>query len=110
MSLPQAGRIIVFRYNVSSSYLNRMDDSMNVAEILKQLKSERESLTKAIEALEGIEGGGQDVARNGSKPATKAKATEHTANGLTPAGRKRLSQLMKKRWADKKKAATAKSK
>jgi hypothetical protein len=40
---------------VVSCYLIRMDDSMNVAEIVKQLKSERESLTKAIEALEGIE-------------------------------------------------------
>ena len=83
---------------------------MNIAEIVKQFKSERESLTKAIDALEGIEGGSQSFAGNGSKPVTKAKATEHTANGLTPAGRKRLSQLMKKRWADKKKAATAKSK
>jgi hypothetical protein len=87
-----------------------MDDSMNIAEIVKQLKSERESLTKAIEALEGIEGGSQGVARNGSKPATRAKAAKQTSNGLTPAGRKRLSQLMKKRWADKKKATTAKSK
>ena len=84
---------------------------MNIAEILKQLKSERESLTKAIEALEGIEGGSQGVARKGTKPATKAKAVKQGSNGLTPAGRKRLSLLMKKRWADKrKKAATAKAK
>jgi hypothetical protein len=88
-----------------------VDDSMNIVEIVKQLKTERESITKAIEALEGIEGGGQSVARNGSAPATKAKAAKHSNNGLTPAGRKRLSQLMKKRWADKKKKTTpAKSK
>jgi hypothetical protein len=97
-------------YTVGSSYLNRMDDSMNIAEIVKQLKSERESLTKAIDALEGIEGGSQGVATNGSKPTTKAKAAKQPSNGLTSAGRKRLSQLMKKRWADKKKATTAKSK
>jgi hypothetical protein len=95
---------------VVSCYLIRMDDSMNVAEIVKNLKSERESLTKAIEALEGIEGGSQGVSRNGSKPATKAKAAKPAGNGLTPAGRKRLSELMKKRWANKKKAAAAKSK
>jgi hypothetical protein len=83
---------------------------MNITEILKQLKSERESLTKAIEALEGIEGGSQGVATNGSKPTTKANAAKQAPNGLTLAGRKRLSQLMKKRWADKKKAATAKAK
>jgi hypothetical protein len=83
---------------------------MNIAEIVKQLKSERESLTMAIEALEGIEGGSSQVARNGTKPATKAKVAKHANNGLTPAGRKRLSQLMKKRWADKKKAATPKAK
>jgi hypothetical protein len=88
-----------------------MDDSMNIAEIVKQLKSERESLTKAIEALEGIEGGSQGVPTNGSKPTTAANAAKPTANGLTPAGRKRLSLLMKKRWADKrKKAAAAKAK
>jgi hypothetical protein len=88
-----------------------MDDSMNIAEIVKQLKSERESLTKAIEALEGIEGGSQGIARNSSTAARKANAAKPTANGLTPEGRKRLSQLMKKRWADKrKKAATAKAK
>jgi hypothetical protein len=88
-----------------------MDNSMNIAEIVKQLKSERESLTKAIDALEGIEGGSQGVATNGSKPATKAKTTKHASNGLTPAGRKRLSELMKKRWADKrKKTAPAKAK
>ena len=83
---------------------------MNIAEIVKQLKSERESITRAIEALEGIEGGSQGAARNDSKPATKTKAAKQPSNGLTPAGRKRLSQLMKKRWADKKKATTAKSK
>lgn len=83
---------------------------MNISEIVKQLKSERESLTKAIEALEGIEGGSQGVARNRSTPATKAKTAKQAKNGLTPAGRKRLSQLMKKRWADKKKAAAAKAK
>jgi hypothetical protein len=84
---------------------------MNITDIVKQLKSERESLTKAIEALEGIEGGSQGIARNGTKPARKAKAAKQAPNGLTPAGRKRLSLLMKKRWADKrKKAATAKAK
>jgi hypothetical protein len=84
---------------------------MNIAEIVKQLKSERESLTKAIEALEGIEGGSQGIARNGSTPAGKAKAAKQPSNGLTPAGRKRLSELMKKRWADKrKKTAPAKAK
>jgi hypothetical protein len=84
---------------------------MNIAEILKQLNAEREYLTKAIEALEGIEDSNQGVAKNGSKIAAKAEPAKKEANGLTPAGRKRLSQLMKKRWADKrKKAATARAK
>ena len=54
---------------------------MNIADIVKQLKSERESLTKAIEALEGIEGGSQGVAKNRSTPATKAKAAKQPSNG-----------------------------
>jgi len=85
---------------------------MNIAEIVKQLKSKRESLTKAIEALEGIEGRGESVAGKRSPQRTsKPSGAKGQKNGLTPAGRKRLSELMKKRWAEKrKKAAPAKAK
>lgn len=85
---------------------------MNIAEIVRQLKAERERLTKAIEALEGIEVGSESVAgKHSIRTAPKPTAAKGQGNGLTPAGRKRLSELMKKRWADKrKKAAPAKAK
>lgn len=85
---------------------------MDITDIVKQLKSERERLTKAIDALEGIESGTKSSADKGStRTTTKATTGKHQANGLTAAGRKRLSELMKKRWAEKrKKAAPAKAK
>jgi len=85
---------------------------MNIVEILRQLKAERERLTKAIEALEGIEFGNESVAgKHSIRTSPKPTAAKGQGNGLTPAGRKRLSELMKKRWADKrKKAAPAKAK
>jgi hypothetical protein len=43
------------------------------------------------------------------KKASKPRAAKGQKNGLTPAGRKRLSELMKQRWAERrKKAASAK--
>jgi len=43
-------------------------------------------------------------AANKAASAAKAAAPKKRA-GLTPAGRKRLSEMMKKRWAEKKKKA-----
>ena len=42
--------------------------------------------------------------RQTSPPSQKARPARK--GGLTPAGRKRLSELMKKRWAERRKAAS----
>ncbi len=71
---------------------------MNTEQILQQLRDERDRLSRAIEALEGS--GGGTVARRGRKPGKKNR----TGSGITPEGRKRLSEMMRKRWAERRKA------
>jgi hypothetical protein len=68
--------------------------------IVVELKQERDRLSVAIAALEGQspKAGGHRAA--GSGPATPGK---RKAPGLTAAGRKRLSDIMKKRWVEARK-------
>ena len=77
---------------------------MDISAIVSELKRERDRLNRAIAALEGT-----DVARSGPKKSAsptlvirKAKKGGH----LTAEGRKRLSEMMKKRWAERKKKGT----
>ena len=77
---------------------------MDIAAIVSELKRERDRLNRAIAALEGT-----DVVRTGSAKSAaptlvirKAKKGRH----LTAEGRKRLSEMMKKRWAERRKKST----
>jgi len=67
---------------------------VNREQILEQLTEERDRLTRAIEAL-----GGKAGRVSGAKPGRRGKG------GISAAGRKRLSELMKKRWAERKRKA-----
>jgi hypothetical protein len=72
---------------------------LNITDIVAELRKERTRLDSAIAALEGIGG----PARRGRKPGVSygmATAKKRTG-GITPAGRKRLSEMMKKRWAER---------
>ena len=66
--------------------------------ILQELKSERDQLTAAIDALE------TRTNTTVGKPAVK----RGHSGGITAAGRKRLSELMKRRWAERRKGAAKK--
>jgi Spy/CpxP family protein refolding chaperone len=70
--------------------------ALNIARILADLKSERDRIDRAIKALSALES--TPVA---SKPVTRA--VRRKRGGLTPEGRKRLSEAMKKRWAERRK-------
>ena len=77
---------------------------MDIQAIVKELKRERDRLNTAIVALEGPElpptpRKASPVANIPAPPAKKRRR-------LTPQGRKRLSDLMKKRWAEKRKKAS----
>jgi len=72
---------------------------LDITRIVADLKSESERLSRAIAALVGI---GSAEAKTG-KGAPKATAVKRKKRGgITPAGRKRLSEMMKKRWAARK--------
>jgi hypothetical protein len=71
---------------------------MDIHVIVTELKKERDRLDRAIAALDG---GSKAVAiKSVGRPATSKRGSR-----LTPAGRKRLSEMMKKRWAERRRKA-----
>ena len=60
---------------------------MNVSDILSELRAERDRLDKAIEALDGTGRTGRTTSRGPRK------------GRMSEAARKRLSRLLKQRWA-----------
>ena len=86
-----------------------MEEILDIHSIVKELKRERARLERAIAALDETElplepQGSRPVA---SVPPVRAKGGDR----LTPEGRKRLSDALKKHWAEKRKmAAGAKKK
>jgi hypothetical protein len=75
--------------------------TLNLEKIVADLKSEMDRIGRAIGLLEASE---SPKARRG-RPRTISAAPSRKPHrkGLTAAGRKRLSELMKKRWAERKK-------
>jgi hypothetical protein len=77
---------------------------MDFTQILSGLYSERDRINQAIAALEALTGTRTSI--NPRRQSSKRLATNRPArkkSGLTPAGRKRLSLNMKKRWAERRK-------
>ena len=74
---------------------------MDLARIVSELKSERDRISRAIKLLEDE----ATTTRRTAMP-VKTATSRKRGRGLTPAGRKRLSEAMKKRWADRKKRSS----
>lgn len=74
---------------------------MDLEKIVAELKQELERIGRAIGLLEQTEAPKRRGRRPGSTVA--ASSTKLPRKGLTPAGRKRLSEMMKKRWAERRK-------
>ena len=78
---------------------------MNVDEILRQLKQERDRLDTAIRALGGGDGTGSFPRRRGRPPGSTTKATPRKGRRtMSSAARKRIADAMRKRWAAAKKS------
>ena len=76
---------------------------MDLQRIVADLKKERDRLARAITALVGA-GAAAVGGKRGRKPGPKVATTKRKRRGgITPAGRKRLSIMMKKRWAERRK-------
>ncbi|HYN14394.1 MAG TPA: hypothetical protein VES66_01225 [Terriglobales bacterium] len=75
---------------------------MDINRILAELKTERDRIDQAIAAIGNI---GSSRARRGRPPGKSTR--KRRKHKLTPEGRKRLSDMMKKRWAERRKKAKA---
>lgn len=76
---------------------------MGVSEILAQIDREIAQLQQARALLSGTGAAKTSKAGSAAKPAKKKK------RNLTPEGRRRIAEAVKRRWAEqKKKAASAK--
>jgi hypothetical protein len=75
-------------------------EEMDTRTILADLHTELNRLNQAIAALESLDG-----TATATTPAAKAAPAHAKKRGLTPAGRRRLSEMMKKRWAARRKQA-----
>lgn len=73
---------------------------MEIERILSDLKSERERIDSAIRALEG--------GRAGRRPG-RPVGSGRKRRTMSPAARKRISEMMKLRWAERKKKARARA-
>ena len=71
---------------------------MGVSEILVQIDREIVKLQQAL-----VEGTGRTSKKSASTPT--AKKTRKKKRNLTPEGRKRIAEAVKRRWAEQKKAA-----
>ena len=75
---------------------------MDTTRILSELRSERDRLNQAINALE-------DITSDEVRRQPRTSATRGRRGGMSAAGRRRLSMLMKKRWAQGKMKRRAKA-
>ena len=75
---------------------------MDINPILTDLKAERNRIDQAIAALESLDGTATATPR-AIAVAGKAAPKQPKKRGLTPAGRRRLSAMMKARWAARRK-------
>src|ERR1700730_8497475 len=89
------------------------DITLDIQKIVVDLKSEKERLDRAIEALEDLNSRSDPSrSRKPSKSATSVEMRPASANktgrALTPEGRRRLSESMKRRWAERRKKGQTK--
>jgi hypothetical protein len=73
---------------------------LEIEKIVAELRKERDRLNQAIAALEGLAPRASAKRSAVPNPVIRGKKRR---GGLTPEGRKRLSELMKKRWAERRK-------
>ena len=73
--------------------------TLEIDRIVADLRREAERIGKAITALLGSATGPK--AKRGRKPAAQGVQKRKRRGRLTPEGRKRLSEAMKKRWAER---------
>jgi len=82
---------------------------VDTARIVQEINAEIAKLTSARNILTGSNSSPHKRRNTKSTPSRRATRTK-PANRLSAAGRRKLSEMMKKRWAERKKKAAAKTK
>lgn len=79
---------------------------MDLGTVIADLKREAERISRAMAALAGL--GPTEPARKKRVGASRGTTSKRKKRGgMTPAGRRRLSMLMKKRWAERRAKKTS---
>jgi hypothetical protein len=73
---------------------------MDTARLVRDLRAEKGRIERAITALEALSSDGA-----GSQTTRTAGAKKAGRRKMSPAARKRISMMMKKRWAVRRRAA-----
>jgi hypothetical protein len=84
---------------------------MDLKSVLEQLQSERDRVNQAIAALEILQGI-SSAPRRGRPPKNPARfggsvVAMPKKRTMSPAARKRISEMMKKRWAERRRRRAA---
>jgi uncharacterized protein YaiI (UPF0178 family) len=74
---------------------------LDLQRIVAELEQERDRLTQAINLLKQIES--TTAIRKVAATARSSRTAQKPRGNLTPEGRKRISEAMKKRWAERSK-------
>lgn len=74
---------------------------MDIDRIVGELEQERDRIDRAIAYLKGT--------GNGTKAAGNGRSAPRRGRGMSAAGRKRISEMMKKRWAERRKKSAKSS-
>ena|ERR1700733_14538567 len=82
----------------------------SLSEVIKKLEQQRIGIERALAALRDIEGPGLETpAPAAARPVGRPRKAKRKG-GMTPEGRKRLSEALKARWAARKAGASAPAK
>ena len=81
-------------------------------EVIKRLEQQRTAIERALTALREVDGTAVEASPETSAGPVAAKRGRKAKRkgGMTPEGRKRLSEALKKRWAAKRAGSAVKSK
>jgi len=78
-----------------------------IKDIIKKLDQQRVAIERALSALREMDGTGVDGAAPAMPAAGKAPRKAKRKGGMTPEGRRRLSEALRARWAAKRAGAAA---
>ena len=82
---------------------------MDLKRMLADLTAERDRIDRAIAALQALEPtSGQSTGKRRAAKGSTAPKAARGRRGMSPAARKRMSEMMKKRWAERRREAKPK--